>query len=832
MGAVGSADPVLAPPLVVFCVVCFLGGFTMCEMQSRTVLDLILSLYQTDSTATGVRYTTGPNQHAPALLLDDGSRHVAVPRSTAIQAVELWESHSDITFLATVRQDLGDSGTILSLTSALHRYFEVESSGRRDEVRFHYTHDQQARVETFPYHLADGRWHRLALTLSGSQVTLSINCSVIYSRVMRDSVDRTFPADHQPLSLFVGQRNGQHALFRGALQDVKIVTQSHGYLLQCPQQDAECPTCAQYEALEKQVQQIHKLYQNISEKLLKAEEKISQLEQCQCLQSCHDNGTVRTEGEVWERDKCSVCRCRNGTVECRNVECPPAECKNPVYRDGECCPVCLTNCYYSGKYYDHGEGLSPRVCVTCTCENGQMVCERLDPEESCPPLNCPASERLQIQGQCCPVCKGTDFCSLGHDCHRNASCVNLATQFACQCHPGFQGDGKHCTDIDECATEGGKLGHHCHSNTVCVNTVGSYQCQCQDGHNRLDAYSCEDFDECSEGSHDCHPDAECINMEGTYRCRCQHGYAGDGFTCAPECHGDCLNGGKCIGPNTCQCRHGYIGPNCELDIDECALGVSSCRGNSVCINEPGWYHCDCLQGFHSIWPDNHYGSLCLDVNECAGEGEGHTCHPSTRCVNKEGGYSCQCGVRDNCLHSCIFQGAEHKNGSHWLSSVDKCMNCTCEQGVASCHRMLCDCTADDVDLECCPRCDASTSCPHQEFSVAMQHGESWLYQCQLCECLHGETDCWPLDCPQLTCQNAVQEPGDCCPRCVESNPCSNPLLLQAGGRELSSQTCMYLGHTYGHGDSWVLEADPCTSCECKAGHICCSYSQGCGSSAQ
>ena len=26
------------------------------------------------------------------------------------------------------------------------------------------------------------------------------------------------------------------------------------------------------------------------------------------------------------------------------------------------------NCYYSGKYYDHGEGLSPRMCVTCTCD--------------------------------------------------------------------------------------------------------------------------------------------------------------------------------------------------------------------------------------------------------------------------------------------------------------------------------------------------------------------------------------------------------------------------------------------------------------------------------
>jgi len=25
------------------------------------------------------------------------------------------------------------------------------------------------------------------------------------------------------------------------------------------------------------------------------------------------------------------------------------------------------NCYFSGKYYDHGASFSPRVCVTCTC---------------------------------------------------------------------------------------------------------------------------------------------------------------------------------------------------------------------------------------------------------------------------------------------------------------------------------------------------------------------------------------------------------------------------------------------------------------------------------
>jgi hypothetical protein len=95
------------------------------------------------------------------------------------------------------------------------RYLELESSGRRDEVRFHYTHDQQPRVETFPYTLADGLWHRVALTLSGSKVTLSVNCSQIYSRVIRESVDRAWPADRlQQVSLYLGQRDDQRGLFR------------------------------------------------------------------------------------------------------------------------------------------------------------------------------------------------------------------------------------------------------------------------------------------------------------------------------------------------------------------------------------------------------------------------------------------------------------------------------------------------------------------------------------------------------------------------------------------------------------------------------------------
>lgn len=79
---------------------------------------------------------------------------------------------------------------------------------------------------------------------------------------------------------------------------------------------------------------------------------------------------------------------------------------------------------------------------------------------------------------------------------------------------------------------------------------------------------------------------------------------------------------------------------------------------------------------------------------------------------------------------------------------------------------------------------------------------------------HGEIDCWPLTCPKLTCQNAIQRPGECCPVCEDSNPCVS-LTLETGGQDLSQTTCTYMGTSFSHGEEWQLESDRCTSCQCK-----------------
>lgn len=56
-------------------------------------------------------------------------------------------------------------------------YFELESSGVREEIRYHYRFKGKPRSESFPYRLADGQWHKIALTISASHLLLHVDCN-------------------------------------------------------------------------------------------------------------------------------------------------------------------------------------------------------------------------------------------------------------------------------------------------------------------------------------------------------------------------------------------------------------------------------------------------------------------------------------------------------------------------------------------------------------------------------------------------------------------------------------------------------------------------------
>lgn len=50
----------------------------------------------------------------------------------------------------------------------------------------------------------------------------------------------------------------------------------------------------------------------------------------------------------------------------------------------------------------------------------------------------------------------------------------------------------------------------------------------------------------------------------------------------------------------CPCRqHTRDNDPCVCsDIDECSEGLVQCDTHATCVNLPGWYHCECREGYH------------------------------------------------------------------------------------------------------------------------------------------------------------------------------------------------------------------------------------------
>ncbi|XP_053328647.1 LOW QUALITY PROTEIN: epidermal growth factor-like protein 7 [Spea bombifrons] len=57
----------------------------------------------------------------------------------------------------------------------------------------------------------------------------------------------------------------------------------------------------------------------------------------------------------------------------------------------------------------------------------------------------------------------------------------------------------------------------------------------------------------------------------------------------------CQNGGVCTGLNKCRCPAGWTGLQCQTDVEECEGGSHRC--SQACINTPGSFRCQCLEGF-------------------------------------------------------------------------------------------------------------------------------------------------------------------------------------------------------------------------------------------
>ncbi|XP_030056873.1 signal peptide, CUB and EGF-like domain-containing protein 2 [Microcaecilia unicolor] len=365
-----------------------------------------------------------------------------------------------------------------------------------------------------------------------------------------------------------------------------------------------------------------------------------------------------------------------------------------------------------------------------------------------------------------PTATDVDECSRGtDDCHPDAICQNTLRSYKCICRPGYQGDGKHCEDIDECDNEyNGGCVHEC------FNIPGNYRCTCYDGFMLAhDGHNCLDVNECLFNNGGCQH--ICIDTMGSYECRCKVGFfLGDnqhtcihrleeGLSCMNKDHGCghiCREAPK--GSVACDCRPGFeLAKNQRDCILTCNHGNGGCQ--HTCEDAEEGPICDCHQKY-TLLSDR---KTCLEKDEGATENsENNSTSVSDvdkrvkrrllmeTCAVNNGGCDRTCkdtstGVRCSCPvgFTLQFDGKTCKDIDECQSSNGGCdhfcrntvgsFDCSCKHG----FKLLPDeKTCQDVD-----ECSFERTCDH----TCINHPGTFECTCRKGYSLYGYTHCGDID---------------------------------------------------------------------------------------
>uniref|UniRef100_A0A8C0PKP1 Thrombospondin-3 n=2 Tax=Canis lupus familiaris TaxID=9615 RepID=A0A8C0PKP1_CANLF len=195
----------------------------------------------------------------------------------------------------------------------------------------------------------------------------------------------------------------------------------------------------------------------------------------------------------------------------------------------------------------------------------------------------------------CQVCgfhEQRSHCS-PNPCFRGVDCMEVYEYpgYRCgPCPPGLQGNGTHCTDINECAHA-----DPCFPGVSCINTMPGFHCEaCPRGYKgtrvsgvgidyaRASKQVCNDVDECNDGNNGgCDPNSICTNTVGSFKCGpCRLGFLGNqsqgcfpARTCHSPAHSPCHVHAHCLfernGAVSCSCNVGWAGNGnvCGTDTD-------------------------------------------------------------------------------------------------------------------------------------------------------------------------------------------------------------------------------------------------------------------------
>ncbi|KAJ8029879.1 Fibrillin-1 [Holothuria leucospilota] len=305
---------------------------------------------------------------------------------------------------------------------------------------------------------------------------------------------------------------------------------------------------------------------------------------CMCRDGFSGDGVECTDINECDNDPCDAyanCDNNNGSYSC--------DCMSGFTGDGVSC-------------FDIDECSFPQTDSRSADCHFEAMCTNIDGG-----YECDCRDGFKGNGT---YCEDIDECTNGaNPCGSNSECTNTEGSFQCNCIQGYRGIDT-CTDIDECAENL----DDCHRLADCSNTDGSFTCTCQDGYDG-DGRNCSDVDECLvDTMNDCHQAATCLNNEGSYTCTCIEGFASTpGEPPGRDCHDvdecrstvpvcddateDCYN---TVGSYRCQCKEGFVKDFSQtcIDINECMEDPCTNQTNTRCVNTNGGYSCKCRIGYY------------------------------------------------------------------------------------------------------------------------------------------------------------------------------------------------------------------------------------------
>ncbi|EDW24017.1 GL23608 [Drosophila persimilis] len=268
----------------------------------------------------------------------------------------------------------------------------------------------------------------------------------------------------------------------------------------------------------------------------------------------------------------------------------------------------------------------------------------------------------------------------------------LAAEFTCGCAAGWTGPTCEI-NIDECA------GGPCEHGGTCVDLIGGFRCECPPEW-RGDV--CQvDVNEC-EVPHA----AQAVSANTLLTTTMASAAIGSNLSSsaallaaltsavaasnAASTIGPCINARECInepGSFSCQCLEGWGGATCAENLDDC---VGQCKNGASCIDLVNDYRCACGPGYT--------GRDCeTDIDECATS----PCRNGGECVDMIGKFNCICPLgysgslceeaKDHCTPSPCLQGrCLNTPGSYYCHCPPDRAGKHCEQLRPLCSQPPCN----------------------------------------------------------------------------------------------------------------------------------------------